>query len=137
MILTLLILHVGFTSCFITTPKSGRRILKALETKKSKTEFGLGGNILTTLALVGFLKSRFLTQELRTTTMCPSGPGSDVVLKTFQTNDPDYHCLPLDELAWAIATSPPVFPDSPQWDSTVLYGNRGLPGSAPLNRDNL
>lgn len=107
----------------------------ALEAK-SKTNFGsfgVGGKVLVAIALSGFVKARFSTQELRSTTVCPSGPGSDVVLQTFQKNDPSYHCLPLDQLATKLITSPLVLPGMPGYDSTPFMGARGLPNSTPLS----
>jgi hypothetical protein len=106
----------------------------ALEAK-SKTNFGsfgMGGKVLVAIALSGFVKARFSTQELRSTTVCPSGPGSDVVLETFQKNDPSYHCLPLDQLASKLIFSPLILPGMPGYDSTPFQGARGLPNSTPL-----
>ena len=110
-----------------------------LDAKSTKNfgSFGVGGKVLVAIALSGFVKARFSTQELRSTTVCPSGPGSDVVLQTFKKNDPQYHCLPLDQLASKLIFSPLVLPGMPGYDSTPFQGARGLPNSTPLSHIDL
>ena len=118
------------------TIKRGARITTmALEAKKKTNfgSFGVGGKVLFAIALGGFFKARFSTSELRTTTVCPSGPGSEVVLRTFKTNDPQYHCLPIEQLASKLLFSPLVFPGQPGWDPTPFQGARGLPFSTPIS----
>ena len=119
------------------TIKRGARITTTMNLEpKKKTNFGsfgVGGKVLFAIALGGFLKARFSTSELRTTTVCPSGPGSEVVLRTFKTNDPQYHCLPIDQLASKLVFSPLVFPGQPGWDPTPFQGARGLPFSTPIS----
>jgi len=99
-----------------------------------KQEFGTGGKILLAVSIACLLKSRLTTIDVRSTTICPSGPGHEKVIETFQTNDKDYHCLPLGDWVKQIITSPIVLPGSADWDPTVFQGPRGLPNSVPLKR---
>ena len=99
-----------------------------------RQEFGAGGKILIAVSVACLLKSRLTTMDVRSTTICPSGPGSEVVIQTFQANDKDYHCLPLGDWAKEIIASPIVLPGSKDWDSTIFQGPRGLPFSVPLQK---
>ena len=99
-----------------------------------RQEFGAGGKVLLAVSIACLLKARLSTIEVRSTTVCPSGPGYERVLNTFKSNDNDYHCLPLGEWVKQIIVAPVVLPGSADWDSTAFQGPRGLPDSVPLDR---
>jgi hypothetical protein len=99
-----------------------------------KASFGTPAKAAVALSLVLLLKARCSPVELRTTTVCPSGPGSEGAIALFMKNDPDWHCLPGQELALKLLTSPLTLPGDPDWDETVFQGPRGLPTSEPIKR---
>ena len=99
-----------------------------------RQEFGTGGRVLLAVSVACLLKARLSTIDVRSTTVCPSGPGMERVIEKFKSNDKDFHCLPFDEWTRQIILSPVVLPGSAEWDPTLFQGPRGLPNSVPLER---
>lgn len=97
---------------------------------------GIGGfKVLATLAVLGQLRSQFSSVELRTTTVCPSGLNAERTQRTFESNDPSYHCLPLAELARRFLTDPLVLPGDAAYDPQFIrIEMRGLKQSSKLTR---
>jgi hypothetical protein len=98
------------------------------------TKGGEGGKALFGLSVLLLLKSQFSSIDLRTTTVCPSGDNAASKVKQFISADPDYHCMPLAELASSYITSPLVFPGDADWDPSFFTGPRGLSISKPIRR---
>ena len=119
---------LGFILC------TGRsvRVTSLSGSYTDETSGGNGGKILGALAVALVLRSQFSSVELRTTTVCPTGAKAANTIRIFKENDPDFHCLPFQELAIKTLTSPLVFPGDPDWDPNFLTGPRGLKISKPI-----
>jgi hypothetical protein len=68
------------------------------------------------LAVLLCVKGNFMSIDVRTTYICPSGAGSERVLASLIEQEPSYSCLPLNELFVKFLTSPLVFPGDPKYD---------------------
>eukprot|EP01041_Mallomonas_annulata_P009168 gene9168-18999_t len=73
------------------------------------------GAILGALVFFLCLKGNFTSVDVRSTCICPSGPGSEAVRASLD-KDPEYRCLPLNELVYQFLFSPLVFPGDEKYD---------------------
>ena len=105
-----------------------------LNGSKDDIKGGTGGKILFGISFVLFLRSQFSSVELRSTTVCPTGDKAENTIRIFMKNDPDFHCLPLAELAMKVLSEPLVFPGDPDFDTDFFTGPRGLKMSRPISR---
>mmetsp|Transcript_23129 Transcript_23129/g.33156 ORF Transcript_23129/g.33156 Transcript_23129/m.33156 type:complete len:155 (+) Transcript_23129:28-492(+) len=71
-------------------------------------------------ALLLVAKVNFMSINIRTTYICPSGPGSDKVLQSLIEQEPGFKCLSFGELATKMLTAPLVFPGDPEYDPEFL-----------------
>jgi hypothetical protein len=127
-------LCAAVTLGLVRTGAPGRMTTGGTALRAYKASFGTPAKAAVAISLALLLKARCSPVELRTTTICPSGPGSEGAIALFQKNDPDWHCLDGQELALKLLTSPLVLPGDKDWDETVFQGPRGLPTSEPIRK---
>ena len=78
------------------------------------------GKVIFAIAAICFVRSLFVSVDIKTATVCPSGLNAERTLAKFQAYDPGYHCLPGDELLKQFFTSRWVFPGDPEFDENWL-----------------
>lgn len=103
-----------------STPRIVERSMRLNDRAFKSVDGEKEGKVIFVIAALLFIRSLFIPVDIKTATVCPSGLNAERTLEKFQKYDPDYHCLPGNELAKSFLTSRWVFPGDPDFDTNWL-----------------